>query len=80
MTSPYYCPGNDGRTKEASRVDRVFVEDHRDIKVADIRHRVFWRELAPPEEFYADEDDALPHYLADHDGLEADFTFPSQPI
>lgn len=74
---PYYCEGSGERGGEASRVDHVFVEDRRDIKVEDIRRRVFWRELAPPGEFYADEGGELPNYLADHIGLEADFTFPS---
>lgn len=69
---PSYCDG--GASEEAGRIDYVFVEDRPDFRVDRIRRRVFWRELAPPSQFFADQDEEQPNYLADHVGLEVDFS------
>lgn len=68
---PSYCGG--GEWESPSRVDYVFVEDRPDIRIEEIRRRVFWRELAPPDQFFADEAETVPNYLADHVGLELSF-------
>ncbi|WP_424017734.1 endonuclease/exonuclease/phosphatase family protein [Halorientalis pallida] len=72
---PSYCDGGAG----GDRIDYVFVEPTRPshdcrLSVADIRRRVFWRQLAPPGQFYADDDEERPNYLTDHVGLELDWT------
>lgn len=70
---PYYCPDPDADSEDAIRIDYVFVEDHPDVDVEDVRRRVFWRKLDAPSEFEAAGD--RPNYLADHVGLEVDFRF-----
>lgn len=69
---PSYCDG--GVDSEAERIDYIFVEDHDAIAIEDISRRVFWRELAPPDQFFADEDEEIPNYLTDHVGLELEFS------
>ncbi len=71
---PSYCDGGDG----GDRIDYVFVEPPRDshacrLAVEDIRRRVFWRGLASPDQFYADDQEQQPNYLTDHVGLELDW-------
>lgn len=68
---PSYCDG--GRADDADRIDYVFVEDRPDLQVRSIRRRVFWRELAPPDQFFVDAEETVPNYLADHVGLEVEF-------
>jgi endonuclease/exonuclease/phosphatase family metal-dependent hydrolase len=71
---PSYCDGGSA----GSRIDYIFVEQgHPGIRVEDIRRRVFWRRLAPPGQFFADEDEQVPNYLADHVALELEFAVPS---
>lgn len=82
---PSYCDG--GTDDDASRKDFILVEDGRDdIEVHRVRRRVFWRKLAPPAQFWAEEytnttlsHDRRPNYLADHVGLEMEFSFASHP-
>ncbi|QLH76062.1 endonuclease/exonuclease/phosphatase [Halosimplex rubrum] len=68
---PAYCPNDDA----GDRIDYVFIEEATSahamsVTVEDIRRRVFWRELAPPEQFYVDDDETEPNYLTDHVGLD----------
>lgn len=68
---PAYCTGGDG----GKRIDYAFVEVAQDshaleLTVDEIRRRAFWRELAPPDRFYADDAETVPNYLCDHLGLE----------
>lgn len=69
---PSYCAG--GEAEDADRIDYVLVEDRSDITVKSIRRRVFWRELASPDQFFVDENEEVPNYLADHIGLEVEFS------
>lgn len=68
---PAYCPNDDA----GDRIDYVFIEEATSehamsLTVDDVRRRVFWRELAPPEQFYVDGDESKPNYLTDHVGLD----------
>lgn len=68
---PAYCPSDDA----GERIDYAFLEepssDHTmELSVETIDRRVFWRELAPPSQFYADDNGEVPNYLTDHVGLE----------
>lgn len=72
---PAYCPSDDA----GERIDYVFLEepaaDHAmELRVDAIDRRVFWRELAPPDRFYADDAGDVPNYLTDHVGLELSLT------
>ena len=72
---PAYCPADDA----GERIDYVFLEppaaEHAmDLTVDTIDRRVFWRELAPPDRFYADDGGEVPNYLTDHVGLDLSLT------
>ncbi|MFC7196432.1 endonuclease/exonuclease/phosphatase family protein [Halosimplex aquaticum] len=67
---PAYCPNDDA----GERIDYVFIEESQsahamDLTVDSVRRRVFWRELAPPDQFYVDDNEEEPNYLTDHVGL-----------
>ncbi|WP_408957214.1 endonuclease/exonuclease/phosphatase family protein [Natrinema sp. 74] len=75
---PAYCPRDDA----GERIDYVFLEaptaDHAmEVNVDAIDRRVFWRERAPPDQFYADDAGEVPNYLTDHVGLELSLTATS---
>ncbi|WP_339102287.1 endonuclease/exonuclease/phosphatase family protein [Haloterrigena salinisoli] len=75
---PAYCPSDDA----GERIDYVFLEeptaDHElELHVDALERRVFWRELAPPERFYADDAGEVPNYLIDHVGLDLSLTATS---
>ncbi|RXK47487.1 endonuclease/exonuclease/phosphatase family protein [Halorientalis pallida] len=72
---PSYCDGGAG----GDRIDYVFVEPTRPshasrLSIEAIKRRVFCRQLAPPDQFYADDAEERPNYLTDHVGLELDWT------
>ncbi|NUB89586.1 endonuclease/exonuclease/phosphatase family protein [Haloterrigena sp. SYSU A121-1] len=72
---PAYCPADDA----GERIDYVFLEEptaehELDLRVDALERRVFWRELAPPDQFYADDNGEVPNYLADHVGLDLSLT------
>ena len=69
---PTYCNG--GTVSDPDRIDYIFVEDRPEFQIQRLQRRVFWRELAPPDQFYADAAETVPNYLADHIGLEMEFT------
>lgn len=69
--APYYCNGGGG----TSRSDYILVDEADKLSVEGINRRAFWRELAPPDQFYADDDEEVPNYLGDHLGVEIDFQF-----
>lgn len=58
----------------SSGIDYIFVSTGRGLTVKDIRRRVFWRELAPPDQFFPDDEGEIPNYLTDHVGLELEFS------
>ncbi|WP_459191930.1 endonuclease/exonuclease/phosphatase family protein [Halosimplex sp. J119] len=75
---PAYCPNDDA----GERIDYVFIEESQsshamDLVVEDVRRRVFWRELAPPAQFYVDDDEEEPNYLTDHVGLDLSLSVTS---
>ncbi|ELY96435.1 endonuclease/exonuclease/phosphatase family protein [Natrialba taiwanensis] len=75
---PAYCPQDDA----GERIDYVFIEEptaeHEfEARVDGIDRRVFWRELASPEQFYADDEGDVPNYLTDHVGLELSLSVTS---
>lgn len=68
---PYYCSGGEG---DSGRIDYVLLDTADRLQVKGLRRRVFWRELAPSDQFFVDGDTENPNYLTDHVGLELDFT------
>lgn len=68
---PSYCDGGGGG---GERIDYVFLDDAGRLEVEDIRRRVFWRQRAPPDQFYVNGDEEETNYLTDHIGLELEFS------
>jgi endonuclease/exonuclease/phosphatase family metal-dependent hydrolase len=77
---PYYC--DDSVRADAGvgeRIDYVFVSEPSpehavELDVSALRRVSFYRDRAPPGEFYVEDDEAVPNYLSDHVGLELRFS------